>query len=421
MFIDFKGLLTRKFRDILILKQSFLSLLYRILTLFSGLYLYKVVFEEFSTPNEKVLITTAIATLGSLNLLDFGIGHGFRNLFQKSNGKERKLLLVNLFVQNAIISCLFLLFGVLYSVTTKDYFFTSGLFEMLRLSLFILLALFIRPVRFIWLAKGKAQYLVLQQAFVNAILIVVITTMNSSISPFLVVLGFLISQVFFYSIGLMAVISEEGKFWRLGPVGFRVDTRIIKDGLKIFVSQVVAFVSYGLLPYYMSKNTDQDQSLSFNYWWKLFSSLNGIVTMVMVPIWHGVAASAGNKGLLRKIYYAGLGLVSLYGLLWLLVYVFEVNLVSLVYAVDLELYKEMVALLALLSTLLVLTAFFGNIWNGQSRYEVVMIGAVFQLITFVVVMNTDIMISLFPVLYAVLISTFVGFLASLVYVKVGSN
>jgi hypothetical protein len=402
-----------------IISQGLKSLIYRLLSVATNLLLFRIIYQ-YGTDKEEVLIfATVLSTLNALGTLDFGIGHGFRNryslLYISQDIPKMESEVINLFRVNGMFSLVPLILIIIVG-EYRDYFNDISAQNTLLIIFLFVLNILAKPIKFIWLSTSKAELLILLQVVLNIVTILVVAFFKGSVQVHVLIEVNLLFQFLFHLIG--AIKSLDGNIMKAALCRFNLrslDFTLLFDGLVIFVSQLVAFLSFGLLPYFMFNYATVNEGIIFNYWWRLLGSINGIVIMLFVPIWNWVAVNRDNPHLIKRLWINGLIFVMIYGIILLVIYLSNIDVLYYIFGVEIDGFNSTKGLLLLISFFLVLTSLFGNIWSGAGNYWSGSVGALVQLVVYFLAAILLQFETGNELLVALLFSLVLGFTASLIY------
>lgn len=252
---------------------------------------------------EKYGIWITVYTITSwFNLMDIGIGNGFRNKFAESfalNNKE----LAKEYLQTFYSSMLLIAIAFFLFFSTTNIFLDWNLIlnlpsdfdENINLIIWVVFGLFCvqlvtKNISVIYLSLQKTSYNNFLIFLGNLLALVFILTLKifDSVSLFTIAIAFMLAPI------IVFVVATEnffkGKLKNLKPVLFSLPKKkylydLIGLGLKFFVVQIAAIFMYGSGNIIITQLFEPSAVTPYNVSFRLYSSVQVIFSIIITPFW----------------------------------------------------------------------------------------------------------------------------------------
>lgn len=376
------------------LKNSSRSIIYKVINIIITLYLVRITLDLL-TIEQYAFWIVFLSILAWINMLDFGLGQGFRNLYTDS------IILNNKLKSSQLVSSLYFL-NFIFSVLVASIFIfllfvlDLKIFEINNLVpikwFFYLLCIFLvkyifRSVSYLLLSTHRARFNMLLILFENvlALLWVLICFKFNELEFIYFILGYITSQ-------LIAVIIFSYFVFRLTDlnlpkfkhINVLISKKIIKKGLNYFVLQLVALLLFGSLPYLISLFFKPLQVVEFGITWRLFSAIVSFIMIAIGPLWSlfKEAKTTFNISWMKNVWFK-----SIYFCL-ISVFVLGLSLFVLADFMELWLGKNLNLEISyflpfgIYACLMAWSGFHSQILNGFGKLKSSIISSLFQGITF---------------------------------------
>lgn len=262
---------------------------------------------------EKYGVWITIFTIVSwFNLMDIGVGNGFRNKFAESvaiGNTDLAKNYVETLYSSILLICFtfFLLFTIVnpflnwFQILNLPQYFDEniGLIIWMVFSLFCL-QLLLKNISIIYLALQKTTYTnwLIFLGNLLALLIIVIIHQLDSVSLFSIAFAFMVSPILVYTFATFLAFRKDLQIykpkWKIIPQK-KYFNAIAGLSVKFFFIQLAAIVMYGTGNLIITQLQGPSEVTPYNVAFRLYSSAQVIFSILIMPFWSAFT-EANAKG-----------------------------------------------------------------------------------------------------------------------------
>ncbi|MDP4276311.1 MAG: MATE family efflux transporter [Bacteroidota bacterium] len=335
-----KKLISGSDRTAIVKKNILGSLAIKGLSILASLVLVPITIKLLN--QEKYGIWMTIFSIVSwFNMMDLGIGNGFRNKFAEALAIGNKLLakeyMQTFYSAMAVIACcLFVLYSIIHPFLNWRHILNlPSLFDeninLIVWSVFALLfvQLYIKNISTILLSlqKTTTSNLLSLLGNIGALLLIFILQRLRLVSLFSIALAFMIAPILVFLISTVIVFNGQLKEYKPKLVALpkkKYLDDLIVLGLKFFFIQLTTIVLFSSSNILITQLYGPAEVTPYNVAFRLFSSVQVVFTIIVTPFWSAFTeANAQNDyGWIQKAIHKlftvwglfSIGIILLWGL-----------------------------------------------------------------------------------------------------------
>ncbi|MDO9375580.1 MAG: hypothetical protein Q7T76_14270 [Ferruginibacter sp.] len=343
---------------------------------------------------------TIFSIVSWFNMMDIGLGNGFRNKFAEAIALDDKYL-ARIYVQTLYSSMILIAGAILLFFFTISYFLNwnailnipPGFDEDIHVIVAVVFALFcvqlvLKNISTVLLSLQKTTFSNSLVLLGNLLTLLLIGLINKFYEPnlFSIALVFMVAPILVS--GLTTVILFGKSLNAFRPAIFRLPQRIyfkalMSLGLKFFIIQITTIVMFSSSSIIITQLYGPAAVTPYNVTYQLFATVQVIFAIIMTPFWSAFteANAKGDFGwmknsikkLVRIWILFSVGII----ILWLISpIVFRAWLGN-----DIVIPRELSFQFALFSILMTWSSIFSYFLAGIGKITISLYGAIFQLLT----------------------------------------
>ncbi len=271
------------------------------LSILASLYLVPLTINLLDQEKYGVWITI-YSIITWFNMMDIGLGYGFRNKFTEALAKNEKILakeyVQTLYSAMWIISILFIIIFSFFNIFlnwASILNLKEGFNEPIQLivwSVFVLFSiqLFLKNISTILLALHKTSYsnfMMFISNLLSLLFILLLQKLNVA-NLFTISISFMLAPILvylFYTIYLFSTTLKEYKpRWKFFPEKNNFND-LVGLGIKFFMIQITTVIMFSSANIIISQLFSPKEVTPYNIAYRLFASTQAILTIVITPFW----------------------------------------------------------------------------------------------------------------------------------------
>ncbi|MDA7790069.1 hypothetical protein N8967_05020 [Akkermansiaceae bacterium] len=375
-----------------LLNNSTQSIFFKVINILVTLLLIRVTLGLLTTEQYAFWIVF-LSVLAWVNMLDFGVGQGFRNLYTDARLlnkiSDARALISTLYFLNIIfvsfVATLFFIFVIRLSI-----FGASDLLQpkwVFFLFCVFLLKYVFRSLTYLLLASHRARFNMLLILLENALALcwVLICRQLGDLEFKDFIFGYLATQLITVIIFSYFIFKNtELELPNLKDINLVSSKKIAENGLKYFILQLIAFLLFGSLPYLISLHFTSIQVVEFGVTWRFFSALVSLVMISVGPLWSlfKVAKTTNNVSWMKDIWCKSFSLILIFSVIMCLSLSYVSDFMKIWLGKDLNLETSYFIPFSIYVCVMAWTGLHSQILNGFGILKISITASIFQIATY---------------------------------------